>query len=204
MMHQTVCFRDFEERDIDFIYKCKNDEKLNSMIVGHYHPFTYEEAKKWVEGCMGEHDTYKFWAICTNGEEKRIVGWVSISEIDKINNSVCFYSLVIADPSYKDGFAWIESYLFVYEYVFERLGLNRIYGSHVMGHKQSQAMAIAMFLKQEGILRQAVYKNGRYYDLSSDGILSSEFFEHKQKGDFELRAIIKRIKEARKNSKNLK
>ena len=43
-MEKTVCFRDFEVRDIDFIYKCKNDEKLNSMIVGQWHPFTYEEA----------------------------------------------------------------------------------------------------------------------------------------------------------------
>ena len=51
-MERTVCFRDFEERDIDFIYKCKNDEKLNSMIVGPWHPFTYEEAAKWVHGLL--------------------------------------------------------------------------------------------------------------------------------------------------------
>ena len=45
-MDSTVLFRDFEDRDIDFIYHCKNDEKLNEMIVGQYHPFTYEEAVK--------------------------------------------------------------------------------------------------------------------------------------------------------------
>ena len=118
-MERTVCFRDFEERDIDFIYKCKNDEKLNSMIVGQWHPFTHEEATKWVHGCMGEHETYKFWAIATNDEEKRIVGWVSISNIDKVNQSVCFHGIVIGDPMYRDGFAWIESYLFILEYVFE-------------------------------------------------------------------------------------
>lgn len=27
-MPPTVIFRDFEERDIDFIYHCKNDEKI--------------------------------------------------------------------------------------------------------------------------------------------------------------------------------
>lgn len=73
-MPPTVIFRDFEERDIDFIYRCKNDEKLNSMIVGQWHPFTYEEACDWVHGCMGEHETYKFWAIATNDEEKRLTG----------------------------------------------------------------------------------------------------------------------------------
>ena len=83
-MQPTVIFRDFEERDIDFIYKCKNDEKLNSLIVAQYHPFTYEEAVQWVHGCMGEHDTFKFWAIATNDDEKRIVGWVAVSHIDKV------------------------------------------------------------------------------------------------------------------------
>ena len=48
----VVLFRNFEERDIDFIYKCKNDEKLNELTVGQFHKFTYEEAEKWVHGCM--------------------------------------------------------------------------------------------------------------------------------------------------------
>ena len=106
-MERTVCFRDLEERDIDFIYKCKNDEKLNSMIVGQWHPFTYEEAAKWVHGCMGEHETYKFWAIATNDEEKRIVGWISLSNIYKVNRSACSHGIVIADPAYRNGLSWI-------------------------------------------------------------------------------------------------
>ena len=198
----TVTFRDFEERDIDFIYRCKNDEKLNELIVGQYHPFTYDEAVKWVHGCMGEHETYKFWAIVTNDDEKRIVGWVSLSEIDKANRSACFHGLVIGDKEYHDGFAWIESYLFVYEYAFERLGLNRVYGTRLMEHKQTQAMGLVMFSKQEGVLRQAAYKNGQYHDLSIGSLLSSEYYEHKNNGDYEISAIIKRIKKARKEMKN--
>lgn len=198
----TVTFRDFEERDIDFIYRCKNDEKLNELIVGQYHPFTYDEAVKWVHGCMGEHETYKFWAIATNDEEKRIVGWVSLSEIDKTNKSACFHGLVIGDEEFHDGFAWIESYLFVYEYAFERLGLNRVYGTRLMEHKQTQAMGLVMFSKQEGVLRQAAYKNGQYHDLSIGSLLSSEYFEHKNNGDYEIPAIIKRIKKARKEMKD--
>jgi RimJ/RimL family protein N-acetyltransferase len=194
----TVTFRDFEERDIDFIYRCKNDEKLNSLIVGHYHPFTYEEAVKWVHGCMGEYDTFKFWAICTNDDEKRIVGWVSLSEIDYSNKSACFHGLVIGDQNYHDGFTWIESYLHVYKYAFEHLGLNRVYGTRLVEHKQTRAMGLVMFSKREGILRQALYKNGQYHDLSIGSLLSSEYFEHKKNGDYEIHAIVKRIKQARK------
>ena len=112
-MVNTITFRDFEEHDIDFVYKCKNDAKLNSMIVGDFHPFTYEEAEKWVHGCMGEHETFKFWAVCTKDKEQRIIGWVSLSNINKNESSAFFHGIVIADPDYRDGLAWIESYLFV-------------------------------------------------------------------------------------------
>lgn len=198
-MESTVAFRDFEERDIDFIYKCKNDEKLNSMIVGNWHPFTREEAEKWVHGCMGEHETYKFWAVCTNDDKKRIVGWVSISNIDRKNQSVCFHGIVIADSNYNDGFAWIESYLYIYQYCFEVLGMNRVYGESIVGHKQSGKIGKILQVPHEGIKRQAIYRNGKFYDLSFGALLREEYFKHKEDGDYEMKAILKRIYNLRKN-----
>lgn len=197
-MGQTVCFRDFEERDIDFIYRCKNDEKLNELIVGQYHPFTYEEAAKWVHGCMCEHKTYKFWAVCTNDEEKRIIGWISVSEIDEINKSACSHGVVIGDNDYRDGLAWIECVLFIYNYVFEILNFNRIYGSYLEDQKASRCIALAMFEIVEGAARQAVYKNGKYNNVIYSSILRDEYLLHKQQGDYELNKIVRRIIKVKK------
>ena len=192
-MEPTVIFRDFEERDIDFIYRCKNDEKLNSTIVGQFRPFSHEDAEKWVHGCMGEHETYKFWAIATNDEEQRIVGWVSLSNIDNMNKSACFHGIVIGDADYRDGFAWVETYRFVLEYVFERLNLHRMCGSHLVSHKQSDAIAHALFIRNEGIQKEAIFKNAKYEDLSIDAILADEYFAHKEAGDYEFKKIVKRL-----------
>lgn len=189
----TIAFRDFEERDIDFVLKCKNDEKLNSMTIGQYHPFTFEEASNWVHGCMGEYETYKFWAICTKNDEKQIIGWTALSKIDKENQSACFHSIVIGDPEYRDGLAYMEAYLFVFEYVFEKLGLNRLYGSSISEHKVSNTMAEVMFQKQEGVLRQAVYKNGSFHDEIICAILKDEYIKHKESGDYEKSSIIHRV-----------
>lgn len=197
-MESTVLFREFEERDIDFIYRCKNDEKLNELIVGNYHPFTYEEAEKWVQGCMGEHETFKFWAICTNDEEKRIVGWVSLSNIDKENKSACFHSIVIGDAEYRNGMAWIESYLFIYSYVFDISNLNRLYGSNIEGQIASYSIGYAMFEQFEGKARQAVCKKGKFVDVVYMSILKDEYMYHKVNGDFEFNKIIHRLAIARK------
>lgn len=200
-MEKTVLFRDFEERDIDFVYRCKNDDNLNRLIVGQYHRFTYEEAVNWVHGCMGEHEDFKFWAICTHDEEKRIVGWVSISQIDYVNKSACFYGIVIGEEEYRDGKAWIESYLFIYEYIFEKLKLNRLYGSNLEEQLSSYCMGIAMFEQEEGIARQAVLKHGKYHNVVYASILRDEYLYHKKQGDFEYKKIISRLLEARKELK---
>ena len=199
-MQPTVVFRDFEERDVDFIYKCKNDEKLNSMTVGNFRPFSYEEAHKWVEGCMGEHDTYKFWAICSNNKEKRIVGWVSLSQIDRKNESACFHGIVIGDRDYRDGFAWLETYLFIMEYAFERLGLNRLYGSSIIGHKDSNNIGKLLLWTREGVMRQTVLKNGKFYDVAIGSILKQEYFQYKSDGQYEFKAILKRLRDIKHNN----
>lgn len=200
-MEKTVCFREFEERDIDFIYKCKNDEKLNSMIVGQWRPFSYEEAAQWVHGCMGEHDTYKFWAIATNDAKKRIVGWTALSNIDYINKCCSTHSIVINDSNYNDGFAWLESVYHLLEYAFESLCLNRVYGESLVGHPMSNRINKLMFMTTEGIHRQAIYKNGRFYDLQYDAILKKEYFTHKEAGDYDTMKIIRRLRKILKEEK---
>ncbi len=194
----TVVFRDFEERDVDFIFRCKNDEELNKLIVGEFHPFTYEEAVDWVHGCMGEHEAYKFWAIATNDEEKRIVGWVSLSVIDRINKSACFHGIVIGDKAYNDGFAWIESYLFIMEYVFEKLRFNRLYGSSIFGNKDSNSVTHVFLWTEEGIMRQAIMKNGHYYNVKLSSILRDEYLRYKAEGEYNMKAILYRVKQWRR------
>jgi len=197
----TVAFRDFEERDIDFIHRCKNDEELNSMIVGEFRPFSYEESTKWVHGCMGEHETYKFWAVCTNDDEKNIVGWASLAKIDKENKSAFFHGIVIGDPNYRKGFPWIEIQQFVIDYAFQTLNVNRLEFSCLADHPTSMFIGPAMFFKQEGLFRQAVCKNGHFHDVAYFGLLKDEYFDHYDRGEYELVSIISRYSELRKGKK---
>ena len=196
MIH-TVAFREFQERDIDFIHQCKNDERLNRLTVGQSRPFSLDDAAKWVHGCMGEHKEYRFWAICTNDEQQRIVGWVSLSKIDFSNSSACFHGIVIGDKDYNDGFAWIESYLFIMDYVFSVLCLNRLYGSSIIGNIDSNNAANVFLWTKEGVMRQAIYRNGLFYDVKMSSILREEYLSNLSKGEYELRPILRRVRQCK-------
>lgn len=192
-MEATVLFRDFEERDIDFIYKCKNDAKLNALTVGEWHPFTYDEAREWVHGCMGEHETYKFWAICTNDEEKRIVGWCGLFKIDRIKKSACMRSMVIADPKYRIGLPWIEAQIFCFSYAFETIGVDILSDYHFADHPSSSAFGPVWFFQVDRIEKSAVLKNGVIHDLVYSSLKREVYEKHKANGDYELMSLINRF-----------
>lgn len=195
-MGKTVCFRAFEEEDIDSIYRWKNDDELNKMTVGLNRKVCRDDVAKWVRSRM-PHNLYEvFWAICPKDEPHKIIGYAQLTEIHFINSSANFSGIVIGDRMYQDGFAWLETYLFVMEYAFERLGLNRLYGSSIYGHKDSNGIGGWLYWQKEGVLRQAVFKKGRYYDLVLGSILREEYFAHKNNGDYELKAIFKRIRKS--------
>lgn len=201
-MEKTVCFRAFEEEDIEAIYHWKNDDALNKMTVGLNRKICRDDVAKWVRSKMPHNPYEVYWAICPKDEPQKIIGYTQLTEIHFINSSANLSGILIGDKEYQDGFAWLEAHLFVMEYAFERLGLNRLHGSSIVGHKDSNGIGGFLFWKEEGILRQAVFKNGHFCDLLLGSILKEEYFLHKEKGDFEIRAILKRIRAFRQHIKN--
>ena len=132
-------------------------------------------------------------AICAN-DTNRMIGYACFTDNHFIISSANTGAIVIGDSQYNDGIAWIETVLFMLEYTFERLNLNRLYGMSLVGHKMSNLMEKLVYMQQEGVLRQAAFKNGKFYDVSFAGILKEEYFMHKENGDYEIFSLIKRIK----------
>ena len=196
-MEKTVYFRAFEEEDAELIYKWMNDDELKRLSVGVNRRMCREEALDWVKARMRDKRDQVWWAICAKDTDK-MIGYMSLSDIHYINRSADFSGIMIGDKDYQDGFAWIESYLFVYDYAFERLGMNRVYGDAIIDHATSQMMRKLMYTTTEGIKRQAIYKNGRFYDVSVSSLLRSEYFEHKNNGDYEMSSILKHLRQLKK------
>lgn len=196
-MEKTIFFRAFEPEDAILIHQWKNSDELNELTIGLNKKTSLEEDQQWVNAHKDHHPYYAYWAICAKDTGK-MIGYASLVNIHYINSSAETGAILIGDPNYNDGFAWIESVLYLFEYAFERLNLNRVYGQSLVGHKISNLVEPLMFMQQEGVLRQAAFKNGRYYDISFAGILKSEYYSHKEAGDYELPAVIRRIKKLRK------
>ena len=108
---------------------------------------------------------------------------------------------MIGDSKYRNGIPWIEIQQFIISYVFETLGFNRLGYSCLSGHSSSMAIGPVMFFKQEGLKKQAILKNGKYYDIAEFALLRSEYFEHKDSGDYEFMSILSRYANYAKKEK---
>lgn len=190
----SVCFRALEPEDAISIYKWMNDFTLMKDAVGMSRFVSSEECRQWVSKRM-IHDPYNFcFAICINDESKKLIGYMSLNNVHYINSSAETGAILIGDKNYRDGISWIESILYIHYFAFEVLHLNRLYGSHLLTQKVSASITDLFFWKNEGIQRQAIYKNGKYQDLSHESILKDEYFIHKDKGEYTVNSIIKRLK----------
>ena len=191
-MQKTVYFRTFEEEDVDLIYKWMNDDELKKLSVGLNRRMSKEECKNWINA-RKDHNPYQvWWAICAIDTDK-MIGYACITNIHYINSSAEYGGIVIGDVDYKDGTAWIETYLHVFDYVFENFNLHRLYGYQIVEHKSSVAMARAMFFSCEGILKESIFKGGKYHDAETVAILANEYFAHKEIGDYEYESVLKRL-----------
>lgn len=199
-MESTVYFRAFEEEDAELIYKWMNDDELKKLSIGVNRRMCKVEALDWVKARMRDSRNEVWWAICAK-DTNEFIGYAFLADIHYINRSANYGGIVIGNKDYQDGFAWIETYLFVHEYAFERLGINRLYGDALVSHTTSNTMRKLMYWTVEGVKRQAVYKNGELHDVSMASILKEEYFHHKNNGDYEMSSILKHLRQLKKENK---
>jgi len=105
------------------------------------------------------------------------IGTTSLLDIDPINRTAEYGRLMIGDGNYRGkggGFA-LEAEVLLMKHGFYSLNLNRICGYVLEFNKRVMALHYKVGFKEEGLLRQNIYKNGRYYDVIVIGLLAEEF-----------------------------
>lgn len=192
----SIYLRGFQESDAQLINKWRNDRSMQALVST---PFRYvPEAieREWVKNKALNNRTDIYLAICLR-EDGRMVGYLSINDIDYINRRAHGGGIVI-DPDFQNGVIRFEAGILTRELVFDQLNLNRFDGKCLVEHLPSRISMEATGYKLEGRLRKAVYKDGVYHDQYLFSLLRDEYYEMMQNGEYTLKAYIKKVKELHK------
>ena len=130
--------------------------------------------KKWIDDTIFHSPDIKL-AVCLKENDLHI-GNVYLTDIKYINRSAESHILIGNKDFWGEGYAR-EALLQILRYGINEHGLNRIEAHINADNIASIKMHMKCGYKKEGVLRQALYKNGEFKDVVVMSILKEELLE---------------------------
>lgn len=127
--------------------------------------------RKWIEDTIFQSADIKL-AVCLKDNNLHI-GNVYLTGINYVNRTAESHILIGDKDYWGQGYAK-EALLEILDYGFNERGLNRVEAHINADNSASLRMHEKCGYKRDGVLRQAIYKNGRYKDVVVMSILKEE------------------------------
>ncbi|MFO7676543.1 MAG: GNAT family protein [bacterium] len=172
-MNFRVYLRALELDDYRTSVKWRNDDEIVSMVGGPKYFVSSERERRWVEGKALADGPDTTLAVCIR-ETGKYIGNASLNEVDYVNRSGRCPVLIGDKSEWGKGLA-TEACLLIHRFAFRDRGLERIFAQVLENNAASLKMYEKCGYIREGLLRHAVYKNGRFQNLVALSVLRVEF-----------------------------
>lgn len=176
-MENRVYLRALNIEDHLKTYEWRQDPVYKKGVVSQERYTNLETEKKWMETIIQNHKSGKEvrLAIVENDTEE-FIGMIYLTNINYINQTSSIGSL-IGPHSFRGKGYIFDARLQLLKYAFNELGLNRISATILEDNKRSIKAVEKFGYVKEGVLRNAVFKNGEFKNLIAFSILKAEFMD---------------------------
>lgn len=172
--------RALEIADFERTLNWHRDDDIWSMVVGPKYYVSSEYEKKWLEDTIFDQSSVKL-AVCLKQNHDHI-GIVSLTRFNWINRNAESHWMLGDKAFWGNGYA-TEAVMQLLDFGFQERGLHRISCSILENNLASRKVAQKCGYQEEGILRDAIFKNGRFHNLIVMSILQTRYMQVKQKNN---------------------
>lgn len=159
--------------DADGPYPCWfNDAEACAGNSHHIYPYTREQALEYITSILGSKSNLVL--AITLKEDGRHVGNISLQQIHFVNRSAEL-AIIIGDAACRSKGIGVEACKAIIRHAFAALNLHRVSFGTFENNLGMRGIAKKLGFEEEGILKQAVFKNGRYVDIILYGLLADSF-----------------------------
>ncbi len=171
---ERVFLRPVEPEDFAFLHRWFNDDAVTQYLFYGQTPKNLEETKKMFEEQVLAGDLLFVVAHRETGDP---IGLTGLHEIHASSRSASF-RIFIGEEEYRGkGFGTEITELMTY-YGFDRLNLHRISLGYTAANEAAGRVYEKAGYVQEGVLRDSIYRNSRYYDSISMAILRNDYYKN--------------------------
>lgn len=166
--------RELRRSDLPAINAWRTDRELISRLGATFRYINEEVDERWFNAYMDRRATTVRCAIAEECAPEKILGLVSLCDIDNLSRS-CEFHIMIGDKNQRGkgmGYFAISEIL---RHAFEDLNLNRVELKVLPDNEPALGLYRKAGFKEEGLLRQYAFKNGEYRDTLIMSILREEW-----------------------------
>lgn len=171
LIGKKVILRPVEFEDIEFIRSLINDPWMEERIVGWALPLSKKDQENWYANFHNSNEQIRY---IIEDKEGNTVGFTGLKNIDYKNGVATGAGIRIKKDIQAKGIA-TDAFMTLFRYAFYELRLHRINTSSMEENMASLRMMEKVGCRREGLLRDAVYKNGKYHNVVTLGILDTDY-----------------------------
>ena len=157
-----VVLRAVEESDNAMLLSLINDPDTEMMLGGSSWPVSEAEQLKWFEHQERSKDVLR--CIVALQEDEKAIGTIILSDIDQKNATGHIHIKMSKDGGRGKGYG-TDAVNTMVRYAFEELRLNCIYANILFYNEASIKLFERCGFKRDGVLRQRVFKKGKFIDM---------------------------------------
>ena len=171
---ENIRLRALTITDLPLTLKWHNQTDIIEMYAGNPFPVNEEMERKWYEKILTSNFPVTVFGIELI-ENNKLIGLTILRDINLINRSA-ETAIYIGDQNERSKGYSKEALKLTLNFAFNNLGLHRVF----LSVREDNVAALGLYEKlgfiREGILRDSIYKNGKYLSLIIMSILEEEFY----------------------------
>jgi RimJ/RimL family protein N-acetyltransferase len=173
LIGETVYLRLIQEEDVTEAYRSWfNDPEVCQFNEHHRFPMDRARMQEYFEVVIKPRNDLVL-AICDKQIDAHI-GNISLQSIDRTSRHA-EYAIVIGNKNFWGKGIAKEASKLIIKHGFSELNLHRIYCGTSSANVGMQKVATSLGFKQEGVSREALWKDREYQDIIQYGLLASEY-----------------------------
>ena len=173
---RLVALRRPHAGDLSSVVRWYRDREIGRLTRYQARSMSQAEVERFFQLRMMAPDALAYCIVELPGW--RLIGFTTFSSLDGDNGSVLFHITIGERDAWGRGLG-TEATELMLEHAFERLGLHRV-GLSVFSYNTRAIRAYEKVgFRIEGRLREAIRRDGRYWDEIQMGVLADEWMERR-------------------------
>ncbi|WP_411953982.1 GNAT family N-acetyltransferase [Alkalibacillus sp. S2W] len=170
----SIYIRPIIPEDLPHILQSTKDPTIR-YLTGTTATFSLEQLQNHFDKTQDDQSRFDF-AICLT-QTGQFIGEGAILDIDRYNQSAAFRLALSHSTYFNQGFG-SQAIRLLLAIVFDEYQLNRLQLEVYSHNTRAIAAYEKLGFKREGVLRQALYYDGNYYDEIVMAMLKEEYVQH--------------------------